>query len=335
MQHLDEGTLHALVDGEVDSEELGAIQAHLETCADCRVRLDEARAMAGEAEQLVEAIEVPGPGRQDGTTAGRQRPKRWPVRELAWAASIVVAAGLGYAGGREPQIIPEPQLSAPTGPAQAEADAPAGPPASVSERFRAERDTGAGADQERRGAAAADQIANRRLDDSPARDLDRSPAARVQEGRVDTSQMAKTLAVEPTREPASAAPAAPPPVPSRAPAEAAEVTDALRSRLTAARRLEQGQRAAQVGLARVNEAAFVTVTLEEANRLLGGRLRRLDGLVPERVQARGLTVQVIYPLADGVLILEQFPEGDSVAVQLSGPPSIGPDSLDRLYSRIR
>jgi Putative zinc-finger len=335
MQHLDEGTLHALVDGEVASEELGAIRAHLETCADCRVRLDEARAMADEAEQLVEAIEVPAEGRKGGTTERRKARPR-PVRTLAWAASIVVAAGLGYVGGREQGggIVPDAQLSAPAGAPQAEADAPAGPSAAVSERFRAEREPVAGNDQERRGAGSANQIAGRRLDDSPARDLDRSPAARLQEERVDSSQMAKTLAVEPKREPAPAAAAAPPPVQSRTPTEAREVTDAVRSRVAPAR-LEQGQRAAQLGFARRNEAAFVTVSFEEANRLLGGRLRRLDGLVPERVQARGLTVQVIYPLPDGVLILEQSPDGDSVAVQLTGPPSIGPDSLARLYSRIR
>jgi hypothetical protein len=98
MPHLDEGTLHALVDGEIRSTELEPIRAHLGGCAECRAQLDEARIYAGEAAGLVELVEVPpaGPG-VDGRSGDR---RRFPMRELAWAASVVAAVGLGYVGGR-------------------------------------------------------------------------------------------------------------------------------------------------------------------------------------------------------------------------------------------
>ena len=59
MQHLDDGFLHALADGEIPSEELVAVREHLEQCESCRARLDEARMEAETARELVELIEVP------------------------------------------------------------------------------------------------------------------------------------------------------------------------------------------------------------------------------------------------------------------------------------
>ena len=99
MPHLDEGTLHALVDGEVRSADLEAIRTHLAVCAECRAQLDEARACAGEAAGLVELVEVPPAGQGADKPRGGTR-RRFPMRELAWAASVVAAVGLGYAGVR-------------------------------------------------------------------------------------------------------------------------------------------------------------------------------------------------------------------------------------------
>ena len=99
MPHLDEGTLHALVDGEIHSAELEPIRAHLGGCAECRAQLDEARIYAGEAAGLVELVEVLPAGQGADKPRGGTR-RRFPMRELAWAASVVAAVGLGYAGGR-------------------------------------------------------------------------------------------------------------------------------------------------------------------------------------------------------------------------------------------
>ena len=46
MSHLDEGTLHALLDGELELNEVKEIQAHLGSCAACGSRLREVRALA-------------------------------------------------------------------------------------------------------------------------------------------------------------------------------------------------------------------------------------------------------------------------------------------------
>ena len=99
MPHLDEGTLHALVDGEIRSTELEPIRAHLGGCAECRAQLDEARIYAVEAAGLVELVEVPPAGHGASKPRGGTR-RRFPMRELAWAASVVAAVGLGYTGGR-------------------------------------------------------------------------------------------------------------------------------------------------------------------------------------------------------------------------------------------
>jgi len=43
MSHLDEGTLHALLDGELEIAEVREIQLHLGTCAACDARLQDVK----------------------------------------------------------------------------------------------------------------------------------------------------------------------------------------------------------------------------------------------------------------------------------------------------
>jgi anti-sigma factor RsiW len=59
MSHLDEGTLHALLDGELDLAEVSEIQKHLGTCVACGSRLQEVKQVLAEADRLVGAMEVP------------------------------------------------------------------------------------------------------------------------------------------------------------------------------------------------------------------------------------------------------------------------------------
>ena len=49
MSHLDEGTLHALLDGELDLSEVSEIQMHLGTCVACGSRLQEVKQVLAEA----------------------------------------------------------------------------------------------------------------------------------------------------------------------------------------------------------------------------------------------------------------------------------------------
>jgi len=98
MSHVDEGTLHAYLDGELPSAERTAVEAHLAECARCRANLVEERALRERASALLGSarpVERPAPPLEQL----RREPKRshWHVRRsFAWAASIAVALGLGY-----------------------------------------------------------------------------------------------------------------------------------------------------------------------------------------------------------------------------------------------
>ena len=52
MSHLDEGTLHALLDGELDLAEISEIQKHLGSCVACGSRLQEVKQVLAEAFSL-------------------------------------------------------------------------------------------------------------------------------------------------------------------------------------------------------------------------------------------------------------------------------------------
>jgi anti-sigma factor RsiW len=140
MSHLDEGTLHALLDGELDLHEVKEIQAHIGSCAACGTRLREVKEFHGESDRLVALLEVPTtPSRltaappdsepdvvSEEASAAPQRPPRRPprasgpaaeppplllpdnsgygrggaMRRMRWAALILVTAGAGYIGNQ-------------------------------------------------------------------------------------------------------------------------------------------------------------------------------------------------------------------------------------------
>ncbi|HUF34512.1 MAG TPA: zf-HC2 domain-containing protein [Gemmatimonadales bacterium] len=89
MSHLDEGTLHALLDGELDSHEVREIQAHLGSCAACGARLQSAREMFAESDRLVGAIQFPG------------TPRRPAALDPGPASEADTAAQPGFTGERE------------------------------------------------------------------------------------------------------------------------------------------------------------------------------------------------------------------------------------------
>jgi hypothetical protein len=118
MSHVDEGTLHAYLDGELPSAERAALEAHLAGCATCRANLTEERALRERATSVLGAArpaERPAPPLEQL----RREPQRspWRVRRsFAWAASIALALGLGYYM-RSPGASPVASVSqAPTHP---------------------------------------------------------------------------------------------------------------------------------------------------------------------------------------------------------------------------
>jgi hypothetical protein len=109
--HLDDGTIQELLDGEVPSTVLPPLQAHLAACAECRARLELARAMMAEADELIELLDEPAAPVQAAPAAlpARRIASRPWIRQLAWAASVVIAVGAGwYARGDVERVLPAP-----------------------------------------------------------------------------------------------------------------------------------------------------------------------------------------------------------------------------------
>jgi putative zinc finger protein len=99
MSHVDEGTLHAYLDGELPPAERAGLESHLEQCNACQTLLTEEQALRERASALLGATrpsERPVPPFQELRRAQR-RPAPWYARRtFAWAASLVLAVGLGY-----------------------------------------------------------------------------------------------------------------------------------------------------------------------------------------------------------------------------------------------
>lgn len=320
MRHLDEGTLHMLVDGEISSPELGSIRQHLEQCAECRARLDEAGTWTREADELVDLLEVPV---RTAPVAPRRRtaPVRRASRQLAWAASVIAALGLGWAAGSAPWKAARPgatpgQTTAREGAASGETLAldQAAPVAEA--EVPAEADA---APKER--SIAAPQV--QRLE-PPARKAELGLAESPEPGPAD-EVAAKTLADAATGE--------------RRANEGAALGRQLVGGVAQESRRDQAVPTSPAPLASAlrdeavaRRAAFEPVTLHEAMRQLAGSLRLIEGLVPDGLEAAGGRIRVVYP---GGIVLEQWRDADSVAVSLRGPASLAADSLARLAARIR
>jgi hypothetical protein len=95
MSHLDEGTLHALLDGELELAQVQEIQLHLGTCAACGSRLQDVKQFLAEADRLVGALEIPAGGSRSRPEYSARRepvptdpvPASRPLREPEpWAA---------------------------------------------------------------------------------------------------------------------------------------------------------------------------------------------------------------------------------------------------------
>ena len=131
MSHVDDGTLHALVDNELDATERSAVEAHLASCGDCARRFADATAMARQVVSLLGALDADAgavrvvmptvpPVMADEIPPGVRRdarviplPTRFrTLRRLAVAASVVVVAGVSYQVGRTRDAAPnEPAVS--------------------------------------------------------------------------------------------------------------------------------------------------------------------------------------------------------------------------------
>lgn len=133
MSHVDEGALHAYLDGALDEypvAEAARIREHLDACAACAERLEEERAIRTDAHAILglAAPEVEVPSFEElRAYVERTRPKggSLPTRSyrMRMAASIAIALGTGWVlrGGlpNAPLSVPEPAMESIVAPADA------------------------------------------------------------------------------------------------------------------------------------------------------------------------------------------------------------------------
>jgi hypothetical protein len=101
MPHIEEGRIHAWLDGQLSAEEGAAIEAHVTGCVECAATVAEARGLIAASSRIVSALDsVPG------GVLPAIAPKRWAwyaSAELRAAAAVIVVAGaslLVMRGGR-------------------------------------------------------------------------------------------------------------------------------------------------------------------------------------------------------------------------------------------
>jgi hypothetical protein len=310
MSHLESGTIHALLDGEIPSTELGPIQAHLAACAECRALLDAERRLQAESDGLIELLELPG-----DLSEMKGAPRRRWARGLAWAASLVAAVGIGWAGRgwRQPNP-PRPtitdQVAAPLPPPPVvPVAAPAPVPAAENQPERSPAGNVARTKAATRRAPAPVVAQEELKSKLESRDvLTPAPPARADSGVL-------------AREPQVAA----------APPAAAGATSGI-SAPVAAERKSAGLRMQAFALTTAPPEA---IGLPDAVRRLGGSLRLIEGMVPLRLEAQGQTVRVVYATAQGELVLSQRLVDGRIEVTLLAPAGFSPDSLARLRSKVR
>jgi hypothetical protein len=324
MSHVDEGLLHAYLDGaltEGDAERI-AIEAHLALCADCGVRLRDARRVkdrAGEVLRAVAPAATPpmpdfaevvarhrarqGAGAADGSGARAEpRPGRggpWRAMPLAWAASLVLAGSAGWIA----RALMVPDLAS-------EARDPAATQRAAPESFAgpAEPDAAAGAATGTRAAVAG--YAVRGGETAPPQDVARTKA--------EPPPAVADASVAADRTPA----AAPPPeaVAREAPAARAEAGPPLRA-IAPAGAAERTAVAGEVGdtalfvpllLAELADAeaagAWRSITAAEAEALLGRPAARLPDTAVDAVQHAGGAARAV------VRVRQRLPAGDTIEI---------------------
>jgi anti-sigma factor RsiW len=310
MQHLDEGQLMAWLDGELTTAEQQGAEAHLRACPECQARFDDLRQFMGEADGLVQTLDSPEFPSVDAPHFSRRR-QSWRRQNLAWAAGIIAAVGLGAAATMI-MLSDRPQTFE-TAIAPPEADQPAA--------------TSQAQDATRQAPTPAAPAVGTSLADRGA--TGGAVSSRPREAPQDR-QPVETAAGEIEIAPNSANPPPANPTAATTPRDEvatsrSELRDTARRGDFAAKSAEsdrmarlQGngfREAAPSGIGRaetVRVAVYQRISMEEAVRQLSGAIRLIDGLTPDEIQVaeadrEAPTVRVIYRVgsAEKVLYLEQ------------------------------
>ena len=97
MQHLDEGTIHAWLDGELSADEAARAEAHVTACATCADAVAEARGFIAASSRILTALDnvpsIKSAGSAGSARWGRRPLATWLVRERIAAVVAVIVAG--------------------------------------------------------------------------------------------------------------------------------------------------------------------------------------------------------------------------------------------------
>ena len=97
MQHLDEGTIHAWLDGALPAEESAGVERHVAQCKECASLVAEARGMIAGASRIVSALDVvpggviPKSSQAKASSTSLWRALRFTPSRAALAATLVLA----------------------------------------------------------------------------------------------------------------------------------------------------------------------------------------------------------------------------------------------------
>jgi Putative zinc-finger len=142
MTHLDEGTIHAWLDGALTAEEARHCEQHAAQCESCRTMVAEARGLIAGASRILSALDDAPSGVVPTGGPRRKVLRRWTLG-IGWAlaATLVVAVGIGYVGGSATRrsmptvssVAPPIGQKAPPAPAAAQSPKAAGKIAAASQ----------------------------------------------------------------------------------------------------------------------------------------------------------------------------------------------------------
>lgn len=289
MSHVDEGALHAYLDGELSPAERVELEAHLAGCVPCRTRLHDERALVQRAGELLARALPPERAAPPLQQLERRRTRRSLGIPLSWAASVILAVGVGYyMRGSDDFVSRESSEQLAVSANERKDSAPAAPSAgagsadsrAVIGRVSAPPPQVAAARTEPVDAAAAATVEER--EEQPARNqaLVPPPAADV----IATRQQAPLRAVSPRE-------AAPAPAPAM-PSVAAGVEGAQRVQARLAVRRDQVT------------TEWPIIRRASARDLLGADLVGIPGLVVRQIRSS--------PANDGTVLVEQTLDSSTV-----------------------
>ncbi len=106
MQHLEEGTIHAWLDGELQADEALAFEAHVAECSDCAAAVAEGRGLIAASSRIVSALDVVP---ADVIPVSRPSKRAWYANtQLHAAAAVLIVAGASFLALRqedEPSLL--------------------------------------------------------------------------------------------------------------------------------------------------------------------------------------------------------------------------------------